>query len=261
MSLPHFFVDGMPEGKAGAFVSLPLDAEAILHMRTLRLRMGEHIIAVDKPGHGWELELTSVPQRHSKAVKGVLVSERTESREVELTLVQGISATERMDQTIRQVTELGITRIIPLESERSNVRLEGEARKAKGERWRRIARSAAEQSGQLLLPRIEEPLDLAAAIALVKDLDGLLFFWEEPGGCSLTDALEKSAFSQKDASFCPRVALFVGPEGGFSAAEAALLESAGAHTVTLGKTILRTETAAVVTCALALYHLGALGAR
>jgi 16S rRNA (uracil1498-N3)-methyltransferase len=261
MSLPHFFVEGMSEGMAGTSVSLRLDAEAILHMRTLRLRAGEHVVVVDEPGHGWELELTSTPQRHLAVVEGVLISERTESRRVDLTLVQGISATERMDQTIRQVTELGVARIIPLKSERSNVRLEDRARKTKGERWRRIARSAAEQSGQLLLPWIEEPLDLVAALDLVGDLDGLIFFWEEPGGCSLTDALENCALPQDDPHHCPRVALFVGPEGGFSAVEAALLESAGAHTVTLGKTILRTETAAVVTCALALFHLGALGAR
>jgi 16S rRNA (uracil1498-N3)-methyltransferase len=261
MSLPHFFVERIPEGMAGTSASLHFDAEAILHMRTLRLRAGEHVVVVDEPGHGWELELTSTPQRRSTVVEGVLISERTESREVDLTLVQGISATERMDQTIRQVTELGVARIIPLKSERSNVRLEGEGRKAKRERWQRIARSAAEQSGQLLLPWIEEPLDLVAALALVRDLDGLLFFWEEPGGCSLTDALEKCTLPQKDPHRCPRVALFVGPEGGFSAAEASLLENAGAHTVSLGKTILRTETAAVVTCALALFHLGALGAR
>ncbi|MDR1184378.1 MAG: 16S rRNA (uracil(1498)-N(3))-methyltransferase [Coriobacteriales bacterium] len=261
MSLPHFFVEEISGGMVGASVSLHLDAETILHMRTLRLRVGEHVVVADEPGHGWELELTSTLQRHSTVVEGILISECTENREIDLTLVQGISATDRMDQTIRQVTELGVTRIIPLESERSNVRLEGETRKAKKERWQRIARSAAEQSGQLLFPQIEEPLGLVAAIALVRDLDGLLFFWEEPGGCSLTEALEKCDLFPKSTHFPSRIALFVGPEGGFSPAEASLLENAGAYTVTLGTTILRTETAAVVTCALALYHLGALGAR
>jgi 16S rRNA (uracil1498-N3)-methyltransferase len=261
MSSPYFFVKKISGGAEGASVSLRLDAEAILHMRTLRLRAGERVVVADEPGHGWELELTSTPQRHSTVVEGVLISERTESRKVDLTLVQGISSAERMDQTIRQVTELGVARIVPLKSERSNVRLEDRARKAKGERWRRIARSAAEQSGQLLLPWIEEPLDLVETLDLVKDLDGLLFFWEEPGGCSLTDALENCALPQNDPLLSPRVALFIGPEGGFSAAEAARLKNAGARTVTLGKTILRTETAAVVACALVLFRLGALGAR
>jgi 16S rRNA (uracil1498-N3)-methyltransferase len=261
MSLPHFFIDEILEGVAGTSVSLRLNAEAISHMRTLRLRAGEHMVVVDRPGHGWELELCSVPQRHSTVAEGVLLVERSEKRTVDLTLAQGVSASERMDQTVRQVTELGVARVIPLRSERSQSRLEGKARQTKLERWWRIAQSAAEQSGQLLLPRIEEPLDLAATLALVKDSDVLLFFWEEPGGCSLTDALESYAFLRRDACRCPRVTLFVGPEGGFSPREAALIKEAGARTITLGKTILRTETAAVVACALALFHLGALGAR
>jgi 16S rRNA (uracil1498-N3)-methyltransferase len=272
MSLPHFFIDAPLEGAAGTLVQLSLDAETTLHMRTLRLRAQEHIIMVDKPGHGWELQLTSVPSRRSTVAEGVLIAERTAARPIELTLVQGISAADRMDQTIRQTTELGVARIIPLSSERSTVRLEEEAREGKRQRWQRIARSAAEQSGQLMEPTIERAVGLTQALELVKDSDALLFFWEESGGRSLAAALDEHLAGKRaasgrrtggegDAAFCSRVALFVGPEGGFSVDEARELEAAGARTVTLGETILRTETAAVVACALTLYQLGALGAQ
>jgi 16S rRNA (uracil1498-N3)-methyltransferase len=283
MSFPHFFIADMPPATAGETVLIPLDTETSLHMRTLRLRAGEHVMVADKPGHGWELKLTSVPQRRSPVVEGVLVGEHRASRAAELTLVQGISAADRMDQTIRQTTELGVARIIPLLSERSTVRLSGATAKAKQERWQRIAQSAAEQSCQLQLPHIAEPLDLTAAIAQARGAGPLLFFWEEPGGRSLAEALEgaRSGAHPEARSATPEAAhpeapgeahpkphplsppqatLFVGPEGGFSAEEAALLKNAGAHTITLGETILRTETAAVVACALVLYHLGGLGA-
>jgi 16S rRNA (uracil1498-N3)-methyltransferase len=151
----------------------------------------------------------------------------------------------------------------------------GATAKAKQERWQRIAQSAAEQSCQLQLPHIAEPLDLTAAIAQAKGAGPLLFFWEEPGGRSLAEALEAALEATRPGAHPeapgeahpkphplspPQATLFVGPEGGFSAEEAALLKNAGAHTITLGETILRTETAAVVACALVLYHLGGLGA-
>jgi 16S rRNA (uracil1498-N3)-methyltransferase len=264
MSLPHFLIEGPIDGGVGQSVCLALGSEDAQHMHTLRLRAGERIVVGDGPGHGWELELAAAPTRHPPTLEGILVCSHTSERLAELTLVQGISAAERMDQTVRQVTELGVARIIPLESERSTVRLKGPARTTKQQRWQRIAKSACEQSGQLLLPAIEEPVGLDAALALVEGCDVLLFFWEEPGGRSIAAALDGCAARRTPAA-CgdakPRAALFIGPEGGFSTEEARRLEGAGAQVVTLGETVLRTETAAVVASALVLYHLGGLGAR
>jgi 16S rRNA (uracil1498-N3)-methyltransferase len=163
-----------------------------------------------------------------------------------------------MDLTVRQATELGLARIIPLESEYSTVRLEGAAREAKRRRWQRIARSAIEQSGRLSLPIIEAPLELEGALGLVGDCGPLLFFWEEPGGSALDDVL--AATREEDGAAVSEAVILIGPEGGFSATEAELVQMAGAHTVTLGDAILRTETAALVASALVLYRLGGLGA-
>ncbi|MDR2587780.1 MAG: 16S rRNA (uracil(1498)-N(3))-methyltransferase [Coriobacteriales bacterium] len=290
MSLPHFFIEQTIAGQPGDTVVLALSADVCDHMRSLRLRTGERVVLADAPRHGWELELTAMPDKKERSVEGVLVRELLGAPRPAVTLVQGISAADRMDQTIRQVTELGVSRVIPLESERSTVRLTAASRGAKHERWQRVARGAAEQSGQLELPLIEPPVELATALEMLSGYDTLLFFWEEPGGRSLAQALsgaladcagarhsglvpesiktrhfalaaESSGEGQPSSpSSRLRVAVFVGPEGGFSADEAALIEAAGAQTVTLGDTILRTETAAVVACALTLYELGALGA-
>lgn len=245
-------------------------------MRTLRLRPGEHVVIGDRPGHGWEMELLSVPGHRRDALEGTLVGEHADAPETGLTLVQGISAAERMDQTLRQTTELGVSRVIPLESERSNVRLDAAARRAKQRRWQRIAQSAAEQSGRLRMPEIGHPVGLGDALALLEGHDALFLFWEEPGGTTFGEAWERAAAAHREASLhgtsqgggpgslgapVPRTALFVGPEGGFSASEARRMQGAGAYTVSLGSNILRTETAAVVACTLALSRLGALGGR
>jgi 16S rRNA (uracil1498-N3)-methyltransferase len=280
MSIPHFFIEQRIDGKANELVALNLPADVCNHMRTLRLRARERVVLVDAPGHGWEFELDASPERAARVIEGVLVREHLEEHRPQLTLVQGISTADRMDQTIRQTSELGVSRIIPLESERSTVRLDSATRAAKHERWQRIARGAAEQSGQLWLPTIEEPVDPRGALEALANYDALLFCWEEPGGRSVRAALRGVASRAKSGGrgsrdgakeqtqtlgdsqkpHGPHVAVIVGPEGGFSVEEAVLFASAGAKTVTLGTTILRTETAAVVTCALALYELGALGA-
>jgi 16S rRNA (uracil1498-N3)-methyltransferase len=209
----------------------------------------------------------------------MLVGEHVDAGETGLTLVQGISAAERMDQTLRQTTELGVSRVIPLESERSTVRLDDRARPSKQRRWQRIARSAAEQSGRLRMPEIGAPTGLEDALALVRG-HALFLFWEEPGGMAFGEAWERCVAAHGEAPLCAtppedggapcpcplrppsvRTVLFIGPEGGFSAAEAGLIEGAGAYAVSLGRHILRTETAAVVACALALSRLGRLGGR
>jgi 16S rRNA (uracil1498-N3)-methyltransferase len=291
MSIPHFFIDNPEEvllscaksqdprgDHAGQQqiprrrFSVPLPQQTIAHMHTLRLRAGEHIVLVDAPGHGWELELTVAPDKKTRHIDGMLVCEHTSTQSFRLTLVQGISTADRMDQTIRQVTELGVSRIIPLESERSTVRLTDDTRGSKRERWQRIAQGAAEQSGQLRQPQIENPVNLAAALELLGDYDVILFFWEEggeplatvfprltqhPSSEALTEEMKHE--NRPPVSFS-KVALFIGPEGGFSEQEASLIKAAGAKAVTLGETILRTETAAVVASALVLFQLGALGA-
>lgn len=236
-------------------LTLTLPKDVIDHMHTLRLRAGEHIVLVDAPGHGLEFELITAANKKTQQLEVRLLGEHTSTPPLQLTLVQGISTADRMDQTIRQATELGVSRIIPLESARSTVQLTGTMREKKRERWQRIARCAAEQSGQLRKPQIEPPVGLAVALELLKDQDVLLFFWEEEGGSSLAETLAEGVRGMKK----PRVALFIGPEGGFSVAEAECINAVGAKTVTLGKAILRTETAAVVASALVLYQLGALG--
>jgi 16S rRNA (uracil1498-N3)-methyltransferase len=258
MSLPHFY---LREERVWVFENLrpaPGDrlsdivisnSEIWKHFRSLRLKPNDGLILVDKPGHAWELRLNTLPNYRKSTLDATVVAELTSSPGHQITLVQGISVGERMEQTIRQCSELAVSRIIPLQSERSTVRLDEQAAVAKQKRWQRLALAASEQSGNLYCPQITVPLELGSALELVRPAQLKVLFWE--------DARENcqpfvSAFAQSLCAFtsAPEVAIFIGPEGGFSGKEAQEIKAAGAEFATLGSTVLRTETAAVVATAL-----------
>jgi 16S rRNA (uracil1498-N3)-methyltransferase len=227
-------------------------------MRSLRLGLGDSFVLVAPDGLASRYEILEAPQRQYARLTVRLCDSWQLRRGSNLTLVQGISAAERMDQTIRQVTELGAGRIIPLQSRRCTVRLDDGAARRKLERWQRIASAAAGQSARGSLPAIELPCALDAAIAMTAAADVALLAWEEcerPGFAAALRARLAGLPSKRDAS----VAVFIGPEGGFEPDEAEAMQRAGAIAVSLGPAILRTETAAVVACALALSEMGCLG--
>ncbi|MDR2109129.1 MAG: 16S rRNA (uracil(1498)-N(3))-methyltransferase [Coriobacteriales bacterium] len=290
MSVPHLFVQDESDVdnrnvpcqhpqlrlNVGEQTELALPEDSWQHLRALRLRAGERLVLVDAPGHSWELLLAADLGRSGTVLKAEVLAEHHAARRHRLTLVQGISAAARMDQTVRQVTELGVARIIPLRARRSTVRLNTRSAAEKTGRWQRLARAAAEQSSQLFLPQISQPLELEVALDALPARALLLFFWEEadaktePFLRAFPALLAKAAAGRNGGRFAtigvtelsvePEVVVLVGPEGGFSSEEAVLIKARGGIVASLGPTILRTETAAVVACALVLHCLEAHGA-
>ena len=254
MTLPHFHI---PES-LGTFLKdeelrLVLSTDIIAHMITLRLRPNERFTLVDPTGQTHTFELLEKPARKITSLPVRFCHSHHFKRPAFVRLVQGISKGERMDQTIRQVTELGIAAIIPLESARSTVRLKEADRLKKQERWQRIACAAADQSACTFVPEVYKPCNLAEALSLVSG-DLLLVAWEEFSGQGIREAIA-------DTDSSSGVSLFIGPEGGFEKAEVDEMIAAGAIPLTLGHTVLRTETAAVIASALVLHELGELGNR
>ena len=255
MSIPRFFMEtDLPEGDV---VELPFSEKEVQHMNVRRIEVGEHIAACAAGGKCWEVVIDSIDKER---VCGHAVGMMPVESVPNLTLIQGISKGDRMGQTIRQTTELGIQRIIPFLSERTIVRLAVDEGARKGSRWRRIALSAAKQSGRSILPIVDDPTDLDAICAELADFDRVVICWEEADqnadgqALSISDALEGM-----DAD--NRVALVIGPEGGLSPREVATFKQLGGFVkvVTLGQLILRTETAGTVATALCMYELGGLG--
>lgn len=264
MSLPRFFMQ-TPLPDDGE-VALPLDEKELRHMNVRRIEVGEHIACFTAGSQAWEVEITYIDDER---VTGRIERKLPTGKLPHLTLVQGISKGDRMGQTIRQTTELGIERIIPFLAERSIVRLRTDEGGRKGERWRRIALSAAKQSGRTILPIVEDPTSLADICEELKTYDRVIIAWEEADKAadgtplSVTAALDlPDQTTGKDCGIESNVALVIGPEGGLTAHEIETFQAIGPQVklVTLGNLILRTETAGTVAAALCMYGLGGLGA-
>ena len=219
--------------------------------RVLRLSRGDRVVAFD--GRGGEYVVRLVALRDEIAI-GEIESNtpaRTEPR-IELTLYQALLPREKFELVLQKATEIGVRAFVPLITERSLVpasALNG----GRLERWRRIIQESAEQSGRAALPHLHEPLSLTAALTQLGSSPAL-FAWEQESRSSLRQALQLLRPRFEDG----RLALFVGPEGGFSAVEAAAAKAAGATLVSLGPRVFRSETAGPVLAALSLYESGDL---
>jgi 16S rRNA (uracil1498-N3)-methyltransferase len=206
--------------------------------RVLRLRMGESLRLFNGRGGDYAGRIERVHR------DGVVVSVG-EHRPLEhespchLTLAQGISRGERMDWVIQKATELGVSRIVPLFTDRSVVHLDATQAARKLQHWRAIAIAACEQSGRNRLPEITSPVALAAIVENTHETGNAILL--SPGAALRVVDLPGGA---------TRATVLVGPEGGLAESEQALALRAGFTPVRIGPRVLRTETAAV--CALTL---------
>lgn len=245
----RFFIP--PDWIRGETVLLGDDvAHQLRHV--LRLRPGARIVVLDD--RGWEYEIALVSVENKKA-RGDIVARRPASGEpsVRVTLYQALLKKDNFEWVLQKGTEIGVTRFVPLITARTVAAGENGVSAAKRERWARIVREAAEQSRRGALPVVDAPLTLSAALDDIAP--GLtLIAWEEERGLSLRAAVAPL----RAASDAPHVAVFIGPEGGFTAGEVAQAQARGAVAVSLGARILRAETAATAAALLVLYELGAL---
>jgi 16S rRNA (uracil1498-N3)-methyltransferase len=208
----------------------------------LRLRDGDEIEIIDSAAQRF-IAAVAVDGRNVTAT----LRERKQSRDScapHVTVAQGVPKGQKMDFVVEKLTELGASQILPLQSERTVVT---DVSPNKIERWRRLAKTAAQQCGRDDVPRIADPMQFADLCATFSNYDVVLFPWELADRTPLRDRLPEL---MQDA---PRVLVVIGPEGGFSHAEADAAKNAGAQLVSLGSRILRTETAALVVLALLNY--------
>jgi 16S rRNA (uracil1498-N3)-methyltransferase len=240
----RFFVP--PEAIVGQEAHLGPDLAHRME-RVLRLRVGDHVLLLDNSGREHEVELTALT---ATAAQGAVLASRQGTGEpgVRLVLYQALIKGQRFDWVLEKGTELGAAGFVPVVSSRSLVRPSRES-VARLERWRRVIVEAAEQSGRCRLPAISLPLPFEEACASAPGLR--ILPWEGESEASLSDVL--AAEQPVDA-----VSLFIGPEGGFPPEEVELARQHGVRTVSLGRRILRAETAAIAAAALVLNELGEL---
>jgi 16S rRNA (uracil1498-N3)-methyltransferase len=204
-------------------------------LRVLRLGVGDAVVVFDGAGGEYLSEIAVCGKNRVEILVGAHQSVQRESS-LSITLAQGISRNERMDYTIQKAVELGVAEILPLQTERSSVRLDAERQVRKHEHWQAVARSAAEQCGRDRVPAVTE----------IRQIDEWLA--EEKGGSRLM--LDPQATtSLRGLKSSSDITLLIGPEGGLSDAELLLARKRGFTGVRLGPRILRTETAGVAALA------------
>lgn len=214
----------------------------------LRMKHGDQVMISD--GEGMQY-LCTLEAFESGLVWFEIVDAWKENRELpsKLYLFQGLPKSDKMELIIQKATELGVYELIPTVTGRTVVKLDEKKAQKKTARWNAIAESAAKQSGRSRIPQVREVMTFSEALAYAGDLDVLLIPYEKAEGMEATrQAVEGIRPGQS-------VGIFIGPEGGFEEAEVEQAMACGALPVTLGRRILRTETAGFVVLSMLLYHL------
>ncbi|MDP2181419.1 MAG: RsmE family RNA methyltransferase [Actinomycetota bacterium] len=252
---PHRFFLGaaLPEGDGP--VEIPLaDADRHHLADVARVRVGERIAVVDPDGTAWEVEVSRVDRA---GVEGLRLLRLDEDPAWRVTLVQGLAKGAKIDLVVEKTTEIGVEAVVPVLTARSVVRLDGEKTHDRGERWRRVARAAAQQSQRSTIPRIHDPQPLAVFVEQIPAYDVVLVTAEDAADApGVGEALASAGAHARS-----RIAVVVGPEGGMTPDEVRTLVDAGALPVFLGRNILRSETAGILAVALCVYEIGGLGGR
>ena len=244
--MPRFFIPA--EGR-------PLDdgetvrvtgSDAVHIRRSLRMREGDTLFLCDGAGTDYFSELTGFD---GEAVLFRILYQTPTALEPDtaVTLYQGLPKGDKMEWIIQKAVELGVGEIVPVVTARSIVRLKPGEGEKKRERWQRIAAEAAGQCSRGRIPRVATPLSFAEAVKRLAGESALVFY--EGGGQPLGELIGRD---------CRTLSIVVGPEGGFEKEEVDRLLQNGARAATLGKRILRCETAPLAAMAVLMHLTGNL---
>lgn len=241
----RFFI---PQLYAAEMVIKDVDAKHI--SKVLRMQPGDKIQIVSDDGVTAIAEIVSL-QADNVVVKCLEKLAESHEPSVKITLAQGLAKGEKMDFIIQKAVEMGASSIVPVAMEHSVVRLEGAKADKKVERWQKISEAAAKQSKRDIIPQVQ-PVQTMQQMLANNDLQHKIIAYECEDRLGLKTALQSCDNLQE-------LLLIIGPEGGISEFELELARKNGAVPVSLGKRILRAETAGFVALSAILYETGDLG--
>lgn len=233
--------------QVGQTLSLPEEAANHL-VRVMRLREGDRCVLFNGDGIDYAATLTAAGKRDVQVRIDEAVVLDNESV-LRITLLQGVARGEKMDLILQKATELGVAAIVPVNAERTEVKLDGARAEKRVAHWNNVVQSACGQSGRAFIPQVGAPLALAAATAALPD-DTLRLTLDPQGSYRL---------STLDAAPGGGIVIAIGPEGGWSPRDRAQLQAAGFQGLQLGPRILRTETAGLAAIAALQARLGDMG--
>jgi 16S rRNA (uracil1498-N3)-methyltransferase len=237
MGLPRFFI----ESTLAPYTTVTLPEAVTRHIHVLRLAVGDDVCLFDGSGNEFRARLDAINKRDATVSVTDATQPDTEARYA-ITLAQGIAGGDKMDWLIEKAVELGVHAVAPLQTERGVVRLSGERAAKRVQHWQALVQAACEQCGRARVPTVAPVATLREWLATAKSVDAPRVLLSPRGTQSLTQwAVQSRPRIESDG-----VVVLIGPEGGLSNDEEALAEAAGFLPLTLGRRILRTESAALV---------------
>lgn len=250
----HFFVE--PSQVRENFISIR--GGDVNHMKNvLRMKAGEEIIVSDGFGHEY---LCRAEEFSEDEVRCAVQEAREVASELpsRIVLFQCLPKGDKMELIVQKAVELGAAAVVPVRSKRCIVKLDAKKEEAKRKRWQAIAESAAKQSGRAVIPQVESFLDFTQAIRRSEELDVRLIPYEcadELLSDGISGAMEKTRQTLSGIERGQSIGIFIGPEGGLEKSEVEAAMAAGAKPVSLGKRILRTETAGLCILSVLMFQL------
>ncbi len=242
----HFFVD--KSNISNTTVTIDNQNDYNHAVRVLRLKRGEQIIVSDTDGIDYTCVVSDI---EDAALKLTITEIAADNHELpaRITLFQCIPKTEKMELIIQKAVELGVSDIVPVMSKNCVVRLDDRKSASKTKRWQLIAENAAKQSKRSIIPKVHEPVSFRHAVEQCEQNEVRLIPYEnEEGIVGTCEAI---------VSFLPgsSIGVIIGPEGGFDPLEVAMANRHGIRSISLGKRILRAETAAIAVLSLIMIRL------
>lgn len=228
----HFFVSEEQINGENAYI----EGSDVNHIaNVLRMKPGEELL-ISVRGD-WDYLCKIVDIETDRVNLKVLESMEQRELPVNITLLQGIPKSDKLEMIIQKAVELGVSEIIPVKTKRVVVKIDEKKADTKVNRWNAIAESAAKQSKRSIIPKVYEPMSIDNALEIVKDFGVKLIPYENADGIDKTRRILDNMDKTKN------IAVFIGPEGGFEESEVERIKNSGFEVITLGKRILRTETA------------------
>jgi 16S rRNA (uracil1498-N3)-methyltransferase len=221
----------------------------------LRNQPGDRILVIDEHRMGYLVQLVRVTR---KQIVANVLEERSQAPRspLSITLAQAILKGKKMDWVLQKATELGVSRIIPLVTERTVVEPRPERMTIQHHRWQKILREAAQQSGRWEIPELGSPVDFFRFVEGDRNFDCSVMPWEGEHEKDLKTILRKMHHSRSQT---PEILVLIGPEGGFSEQEVRWGQQHQIIPITLGRRILRAETASLATLTMLQYEMGDMG--
>ena len=243
--MPRFFVDGgQVDGQR-----ITITGSDVNHMKNvLRMRCGDTVSVSDGCGKDYFCRIDVMDKEEI-----LLHIENSWDSYVELPvklyLFQGLPKGDKMELIIQKAVELGVYEIIPVITSRTIVKLDPKKEDKKLARWQMVCESAAKQSGRGIIPKVCSPVTFKQALKMARELDAAVMPYERAHGMEAARNLVQDMHGKKS------IGILIGPEGGFDASEAELAKESGIQTMTLGKRILRTETAGLAVLSIFMFEL------